>query len=103
MCSADVGGLELTLLVALRQTPSAPDVLAWGNQAEKLGVVGILAVVLVFFVIAMFKQWLVMGWMYRIEREEKIMWRNAYMDLRGTTRDVATVARIATEKAIQQP
>ena len=85
------------------QISSPTDAVAWGSQAEKLGVVGILAVVLIFFVVAMFRQWLVMGWMYRLEREEKIMWRTAYMELRGTTREMASVARIATEKAVIQP
>lgn len=77
------------------------DPIQWGSQAEKLGIVGLLTVGFVLFVLAMFRQWLVMGWIYRLEREEKIMWRTAYMELRGTTRDVAAVARIATEKAVQ--
>lgn len=80
---------------------SSSDPMQWGSQAEKLGIVGLLTVGFVLFVLAMFRQWLVMGWVYRLEREEKIMWRTAYMELRGTTRDVAAVARIATEKAVQ--
>lgn len=77
------------------------EVIAWGSQAERLGIVGIIVVVFILYVIALHREWLVVGKFYRLEREEKIMWREAYMALRGTTRDVAAVARIATEKAIQ--
>ncbi len=91
--------MPVLLALALRQTPD--DVVSWGSQAERLGIVGILVVILVAYVIAIHRQWLVTGAMYRLEREEKIMWRSAYMDLRGTTREVTAVARIATEKAVQ--
>jgi hypothetical protein len=89
------------LLVALRQGPSPTDAAAWGAQAERLGVVGLLAVAFVLFILAMHRQWLVMGWIYRVEREEKIMWRTAYMELRGTTRQSLEIAKIATEKVTQ--
>lgn len=80
---------------------SAADPVQWGNQAEKLGIVGILTVAFGLFVVSMFRQWIVMGWTYRLEREEKIMWRTAYMELRGTTRSMTEVAKSAVEKAIQ--
>lgn len=93
--------IAMSVAMAARQVPSPGDAVAWGSQAERLGIVGIIVVVFVLYVTATLRQWLVMGWAYRLEREEKIMWRTAYMELRGTTREVAAVARIATEKAIQ--
>lgn len=78
-----------------------PEMITWGAHAERLGIIGILVVLFILYVTAIHREWLVPGKMYRLQREETIMWRTAYMELRGTTRDVAAVARIATEKAAQ--
>jgi hypothetical protein len=75
--------------------------ITWGSQAEKLGIIGILASGFLAYVVAMHRRWIVMGWTYRLEHEEKIMWRTAYMELKGSARDMATVARVAVEKVVQ--
>lgn len=69
----------------------------WGDLANKLTVVFLLAIYIVTMGVALYKEWLVVGTYYRSvlkelerAREETQLWRDLYLDLRHTTKQ-ATV------------